>query len=545
MNYLRVLATNPSDPNNAVSTLIRITVGVVSTQPQIITSSNYNDFPNLIPEDTLCAPANILVSFSPYDPSDGSTYMWSCSGINNGVPFESPNGATSNILLVTANMPTLLDFSVQRTNYGCVGQWNPVHTVVVAGPPVVFVTGPSPICLGDTISYEVPFIGNTYYAWTTNALPDEIAFQDTSNNVLNIAFDAAGSYMLSLNVLNQCGSNSDDYTVTVVDPPVADAGSDIDICESGTATLDLLMAPMLSYTWEDASGVIANSNSAQVTPVADSEYYGTVTSNVGCTDTDTVLVTINYPEPALHYIDSICPGGENTIRLEADTTGNYEWSTGSTDYYAPVNDTGTYFLTVDIPNSICPHLAQYTVIPATPSAPIIYADSVCPGGTQFIQLSADASGQYIWSTGQINPNVYVNDTGFYSLNIYSLDEPCPRVLHFFVEPDTCIYEETSPYIFEPLLAWVPNSFTANQDRINDVFGPVFSNMDLVRDYRFVVFDRWGTIVFESTDPYERWTGEYQEGNHYVADGIYTWLLFFRGRDEINSQSTSGIVTVTR
>jgi hypothetical protein len=68
---------------------------------------------------------------------------------------------------------------------------------------------------------------------------------------------------------------------------------------------------------------------------------------------------------------------------------------------------------------------------------------------------------------------------------------------------------------------------------------------LVRDYRFVIFDRWGTVIFESTDPNERWTGEYQDGDHFITDGVYSWLLFFRGRDEINSQSSSGIVSITR
>ena len=542
LSYLRVVASNPSDPANTVSTLIRITVGSITTVPQIITSYDYADFSVA---DTLCAPASILLMFNPYDPSDGSTYEWSCSGINNGAPFASPNGANSNVLLVTANAPTVLDFSVQRTNNGCVGAWNPVHSVVVAGPPVVFIQGPSPICLGDTNSYEVPFIGSTYYSWTNDALPEEVAFQDTSNNVLNIAFDVAGSYTLNLNVLNQCGANDDEFTITVTESPIADAGSDIDICEGEEALLNLATQNLLTYSWADASGTIANTNSTSVTPTADTEYYGTVTSNVGCADTDTVLVIVNYPNPAEQLVDSICTGGLSTIRLEAFITGQYEWSTGSIDYYAPISDTGMYYLSVDVPNEICPQLGEYYVLPATPSAPIVYTDSVCPGGTQFIQLQSDIAGQSIWNTGQVNPNIYVNDTGFYSVNIYALDAPCPRTLHFFIESDTCLFDDSGEYIFEPLFAWVPNSFSANTDKINDVFGPVFSNIDLVRDYRFVIYDRWGTLVFESTDPNERWTGEYRSGDHYITDGVYSWLLFFRGRDEINSQSTSGIVSVTR
>lgn len=544
MNYLRVIASDPSNPTNAVSTLIRVTIGVESSIPITINSYDYatTGFPLA---DTLCAPATILLDFSPYDPTDGSTYMWSCSGINGGIPFESPNGPTSNILLVTAQNPTVLDFLVQRTNNGCVGPWSPTHSVVVTGPPLVFITGPPQICLGDTVSYQVPFSGSTYYSWSNNAVADDIAYQDTSNNVLNIAFSNTGTYTLDLNVLNLCGAGSDSHTITVLDLPVADAGPDLNICSGDEALLHLDTAPSLSYSWSSPEGPISNSNDPIVIPLGDTAYYGTVTTNLGCTDTDTVLVLLTLPDPPVQYTDSICPGGTNTIILESDSTGTYSWSTGSTEYYAEINDTGTYFLNVETLFSVCPHSVIYNVTAAQPNAPIMLTDSVCPGGAEYIRLQADAPGDFEWSTGQVNPSIYVNDPGIYIVNIFSNDAPCPRILHFTITPDTCIVVPPDTIPYEEVWAWVPNSFTANEDGMNEVFGPVFSNTDLVRDYRFIIYDRWGNTVFTSTDPFEKWTGSFRGGQYFLADGIYNWQLVFRGAFEVNSKSSTGVVILSR
>jgi hypothetical protein len=544
MNYLRVIATDPSDPANAVSTLIRVTIGLESSVP--ITLNSYDFAVSGYPEeDTLCAPASILLNFAPYDPSDNSTYMWSCSGINGGAPFESPDGPTSNVLLVTAQSPVVLDFLVQRTNYGCVSPWSPTHTVVVTGAPLVAITGPPQVCLGDTISYQVPFSGSTYYSWSNDAATSDIAYQDTSNNVLNIAFSNTGAYTLDLNVLNQCGVGSDSQTITVVDPPSANAGSDMAICEGEEAILHLQSGPSLSYSWSSTAGPISNANDPVVIPVSDTEYYGTVTSNLGCTDTDTLLVTLTSPDTPVHYTDSICPGGDNTIILESDSTGTYFWSTGSTDYYTEVNDTGTYFLNVETLFSICPHYVTYQVSAAQPTAPIMLTDSVCPGGNEYIRLQADAQGRYEWNTGQVNSFISVNQPGIYILNIFGNDAPCARTLHFTITPDTCIIVPPDTIPYEEVWAWVPNSFTANQDGINEVFGPVFSNANLVRDYRFNVYDRWGNLVFSSVDPFEKWTGSFQGGAHYINDGVYNWQLIFRGAFEVNAQSRTGTLLIWR
>ena len=67
---------------------------------------------------------------------------------------------------------------------------------------------------------------------------------------------------------------------------------------------------------------------------------------------------------------------------------------------------------------------------------------------------------------------------------------------------------------------LPNAFTPNGDGSNDLFIPF--------PYRFVerielkIFNRWGQIVFETTDPDINWNGTNLSGND-LADGVYHYV----------------------
>ena len=541
MNYMRIVATNSSVPGNSQGSLIRVTIGAYSNIPQVITAYEY---PSGIPKDVFCVGETAMLLFQPWDPAANSTYEWSCNQINGGDPFVSPSGANSNSLFVTLGAPGILTFSIQETNYGCASPWTPEIEITVLGDPNINITGPPNICQGDTVSYQVPFIPNTYYNWDTTAPEGSIAYQDTSNNVVNIAFSELGTYTLSLGVLNECGADDDTHNVTVVAPPIVDTGPDQEICINDEIDLTTPGGANNDYAWTDGVNQLGTSNVLTVSPDITSEYYVTVTSDVGCESYDTVRVSVFYPEPPAVYYDSICPGGNNQIRLEADEAGTYNWSTGDNTSFTMISDTGYYYLTVDIPGQLCPHFAEFDVAGLTPDAPIAMLDSVCPNGNFSIQLAADSTGNYIWSTGGMNRFISVGDTGVYTVFIFIPGNPCPRTLQYTVIPDTCIVD-TSEYAYEPLNFWVPNGFTPNTDDLNDYFAPVFSNIDLVRDYHFTIFNRWGEPVFDSTDPQEKWTGEHAGGEYFVQDGVYNWLLEFRNVFEVDRHGTRGHVVIVR
>lgn len=541
MNYMRIVATNSSVPTNSLGSLIRVTIGAYSNIPQVITAYEY---PSGIPKDVFCVGETAMLLFQPWDPAANSTYEWSCNGINGGDPFVSPSGANSNSLFVTLGAPGVLTFSIQETNYGCSSPWTPEMEITVLGDPNINISGPANICQGDTVAYQVPFIPNTYYDWDTNAADGSIAYQDTSNNVMNVAFSELGTYTLNLGVLNACGSDDDTHNVTVVAPPTVDTGPDKEICIGDEVDLTTTGIASTSYSWTDGTNEIGTTNVITVSPDIATEYYVTVTSNLGCESYDTVNVDVLFPEPPVLYYDSICPGGNNFIQLQADETGAYTWSTGDITSFTMVSDTGQYFLSVDVTGEICPHFAEYNIAGLIPDPPISMLDSVCPNGNFSIQLAADSTGNYLWSTGSMNRFISVQDTGVYSVYIFIPGNPCPRTLQFTVIPDTCIVDSAG-YFYEPLYFWVPNSFTPNDDDLNDYFGPVFSDVELVRDYHFMIFNRWGEPVFNSTDPKEKWIGEHAGGEYFVQDGVYNWLLEFRNVYEVDRHGTRGHVIIVR
>ncbi len=68
--------------------------------------------------------------------------------------------------------------------------------------------------------------------------------------------------------------------------------------------------------------------------------------------------------------------------------------------------------------------------------------------------------------------------------------------------------------------FVPNAFSPNEDGINDVFQPFLGCP--VDQYDLKVFNRWGKIVFESTNPDDAWDGNVN--GKPAASEMYVYLL---------------------
>lgn len=71
--------------------------------------------------------------------------------------------------------------------------------------------------------------------------------------------------------------------------------------------------------------------------------------------------------------------------------------------------------------------------------------------------------------------------------------------------------------------YAPNSFTPDNDGLNDYWLPVMTG---VQDYHIQIFNRWGEKVFDSTDTTQPWLGNFHEGEHYVQNGVYLYLVQF-------------------
>ncbi|MEM7161820.1 MAG: gliding motility-associated C-terminal domain-containing protein, partial [Bacteroidota bacterium] len=156
--------------------------------------------------------------------------------------------------------------------------------------------------------------------------PAGVNLSDPSDPNAVLTATPLGSYQLFWNtIIGQC-TNSDSVQIELLQSATADAGLDTPICIGDDLTLNGSGGD--DYTWTPDSFIDdVNSQNPTVNPDASITYFLEVSLNNGCTDTDSVIVTVN-PLPIVDAgedIDYLCDG--DSIQLIA-TPGfsGYSWS---------------------------------------------------------------------------------------------------------------------------------------------------------------------------------------------------------------------------
>jgi gliding motility-associated-like protein len=68
---------------------------------------------------------------------------------------------------------------------------------------------------------------------------------------------------------------------------------------------------------------------------------------------------------------------------------------------------------------------------------------------------------------------------------------------------------------------IPNVFSPNEDGQNDLLQP-YENQD-VEKIDLKIFNRWGQLIFETTDPQINWDGKQKGSNDLVSPGVYYYI----------------------
>lgn len=71
--------------------------------------------------------------------------------------------------------------------------------------------------------------------------------------------------------------------------------------------------------------------------------------------------------------------------------------------------------------------------------------------------------------------------------------------------------------------FIPSAYTPNGDGVND--GWSWQGECVPEDYSMTVFDRWGSVVFSSTDPYKAWDGT--ANGKELTPGVYAFRVSYR------------------
>jgi len=117
-----------------------------------------------------------------------------------------------------------------------------------------------------------------------------------------------------------------------------------------------------------------------------------------------------------------------------------------------------------------------------------------------------------------------------------------RLSGVILDQDTAYSYSNETLVTQTAGIFTPNAFTPNGDGINDTFGPVNYFTDIAADYRFMIYNRWGQKIFETTDFTRTWDGTFKNGPAPV--GSYVFVITYRTVEGLYLEK-HGTVTLLR
>ena len=332
----------------------------------------------------------------------------------------------------------------------------------------------------------------------------------------------SGTYTVVVTDADGC-STSDEISIIFNEIPSVNLGADQVICadESGP----LLDAGNSGFSYEWSTGETSHT----ISPAFSGIYWVEVT-NENCIDVDSVELTFNPAiEVDLGLDDNICEG--TILTLDAGNAGlSYNWSTGESSQNIDVENPGTYSVVVSDADG-CTGTDEMTLaVNPLPFTNLGEDRLICQN--DFVLLDAGNSGAVEWSTGAITQTIRPSETGVYWVRVSNNCGVAEDTVHITV--DRC----NLPCIL------VPTAFSPNEDGVNDVFKPHYDCVIL--SYNFKVYNRWGELVYESTNPDTGWDGIYKTNNSEL--GVYVWYIEMERLDDEDNTRTEvhqGNVTLVR
>lgn len=490
---------------------------------------------------TLCSaqfPYPLDVSESP----EATDYIWQDGSTNPVYNVLSPG-----------------QFIVTVSN-SCFSSADTIDIQLTNGIPQVILPMDFTICTGDSVLLTNAGADGTYQ------------WNDLSTDLTYLVL-TGGTY--SLTITNDCGSGADTvYVDMMAPPPIPDLGPDTSLCDGQSLLLSLNM-PDLMYVWQDLS-------TAPTFLVTAPGIYWVQTNNICGSSADTILVGLNADVPPIYLgADTVICAGDMLILTTHIPNVNFLWQDGSSFPDFNVSSPGTYFVAA---SNLCNTQSDTIMIGSkAPPSPfdLGHDTTLCPGtdiilfapltndsiswqdGSSLPQLTADEAktyslllqnecgmqsdsitvaydqrqpvldledevplcqgdsitldatqlfdALYTWSTGTQGPSIMVTQAGVYSVTVST---PCSTVsqqMEFYPDqgcPESEIY--------------FPNIFSPNNDNINELFSLFTNRTTAILSNEVSIFDRWGNMVFHSTQVPFEWNGTFR--NEQIPTGVYVYTI---------------------
>ncbi|MCH2197914.1 MAG: gliding motility-associated C-terminal domain-containing protein [Flavobacteriales bacterium] len=394
------------------------------------------------------------------------------------------------------------------------------------------------LCEGGTVELNPGGDPEGNFTWSPETFLDDPSAQ---NPVCSATEDIEYAVTFS----DDCGLESTAIiNVDVEALEVSISGGELVSCASPASTLTASnnLGNPSTYSWTtDEGNFITGTTASSV--VVDSAGVYTVTVNYDgqCESTFEFVVEENFEvnEPLIIDVGEIsCYTPEATIIADGDGTTNFGWLDAGGTLLSDSNELNTdqagnyVFFTVH-PESGCENSVNAAVVDN------VFFPEIFPGFSDTLTCTeptlqiegvsvspSDVDLQWVANPGLItngqnsfSPTVALE--GLYTLTATIQSNGCSSsaTVEIFEDEDTQVD-------FSSLI--IPNVFTPNSDGTNDVFVPYLATdqdlniLSLFQEYDLQVYNRWGTLIFETTGRPQAWDG--RDSANEINEGVYYFIL---------------------
>lgn len=333
-----------------------------------------------------------------------------------------------------------------------------------------------------------------------------------------------------------------DTIVVTEDTITINAGPDLFFCENEPEVLTASSNyPNAIFEWN------TNENTASISPSTDGVYTVSATSPLGCVVEDQATVNITEMDWELDDVfvqNTNCEASDGHVGVLLDNPNNvncnFIWSgpgANSPDFINASVFTdlavGWYYLEVSYDG--CKRIdSAYVDISNAPVADFSANPSqgFSPLEVSFTNNSSNAQS-FFWDFGNgitgtdENPGNQTYLEGEYEVMLVAGEGACTDTAYQTILVDVLIIPPGG-FIEEA------NVFTPNGDGSNDSFHFKHLNVD-PESFEILIFNRWGTVVFESSDPDFQWNGEVEGKEASTGTYFYRYNAKALNGDELNGE----------
>jgi gliding motility-associated-like protein len=314
------------------------------------------------------------------------------------------------------------------------------------------------------------------------------------------------------------------------------------------SSLQLNASGGVTYAWSPSTGL---NNAAIANPVAspivNTKYLLTVTNQFGCTNKDSVDITVAQPISITAPRDTfVCAG--SAIQLKAGGASTYKWIN---------NTSGLSNVTIANPMALTSADIQYTVVgydnygcftdTASVNLAVRPVPTVNAGPDVELLANTEQQLQAVGSSDVIQwlwtPSDYLSCTNCSS----PVTQPKTKINYVVTVKNQYGCQASDEVQIKVQCSqgyiYIVNSFTPNNDGKNDVFYIKGKGVGIVKSLK--IFNRWGEMMFAKTnfpidDRSAGWDGYYK--GQLAPIGTYVYFAEFQCEGE-QPFTQKGVVTI--